>query len=58
LLTLGNELTQLQRNPGQVMAKMKNALDPKMMQQLGGMGNIMNMMKEMGKMEGMSDLMK
>ena len=40
------------------MGKMKNAIDPKMLQQLGGMGNIMTMMKEMGKMDGMEGLMK
>lgn len=34
------------------------ALDPKMMQQLGGMGNVMEMMKQMGKMEGLGDMMK
>lgn len=51
-------MANLQRNPNQVMSKMKNALDPKMLQQLGGMGNVMNMMKDLGKMEGMGDLMK
>jgi len=28
------------------------------MQQLGGMGNVMEMMKQMGKMEGLGDMMK
>jgi len=37
---------------------MGKALDPKMMAQMGGMGNIMNMMKEMSKMDGFGDIMK
>ena len=36
---------------------MGNAMDPKMLQQMGGMGNIMNMVKQMGGMEGMQDMM-
>lgn len=55
---IGNEMSNIQRNPKQMMGKMKNALDPKMLSQLGGMGNIMSMMKEMGKMDGMEGLMK
>lgn len=54
----GNDLTNLTRNPGQMMGKMQKMMDPRMLQQLGGAGNIMNMMKEMSKMEGMGDLMK
>ena len=37
---------------------MGQALDPSMIKNMGGMGNIMNMMKEMSKMDGISDLMK
>jgi len=37
---------------------MGKALDPKMLNQMGGMGNVMNMMKEMSKMEGFGDMMK
>ena len=54
----GNDLMSMTRHPGQMMKKMQNVVDPKMLQQLGGMGNIMNMMKEMGKMEGLGDMMK
>ena len=54
----GNDMLNLARNPGQMMNKMQKVVDPKMLQQLGGMGNIMSMMKEMGKMEGMGDMMK
>ncbi len=37
---------------------MLQALDPSMMQKLGGMGNIMNMVQEMTKTEGMGDMLK
>jgi signal recognition particle subunit SRP54 len=47
----------MNRNPKQIMDQMAKAIDPKLMQQMGGMGNIMNMMKEMGNMEGMQDMM-
>jgi len=55
-LAKGNDLANLARNPGQVMGKLKNIVDPRMLQQLGGMDNLMNMMKEVGKMEGMGDM--
>jgi len=45
-------MTQLGRNPGQVMQKMQSAMDPRMLQQMGGAQNMMKMMKEFGKMEG------
>merc|ERR1719267_182649 len=56
----GGDMTQLQRNPGQVMQKMQNSMDPRMLQQMGGAQNMMKMMKEFGKMEnmgGMADMM-
>lgn len=33
------------------MQQMSEAIDPRLMQQLGGVGNLMNMMKEMGNLE-------
>merc|ERR1711877_62921 len=48
----GGDLTQLTRNPGQVMQKMQSAMDPRMLQQMGGAQGMMKMMKEFGKMEG------
>ncbi len=33
------------RNPGQIMSKLQNVIDPKIMAQLGGAGNLVNMMK-------------
>lgn len=32
-------------NPKMLQEKLGNAFDPRMLQQLGGMGNIMNMVK-------------
>jgi len=40
------------------MGKLANIMDPSVMNSLGGMGNIMNMMKEMGNMPGMESMMK
>merc|ERR1711865_385195 len=48
----GGDMTQLGRNPGQMMQKMQSAMDPRMLQQMGGAQNMMKMMKEFGKMEG------
>merc|ERR1711862_644110 len=47
----GGDLTNLGGNPGQVMQKMQSAMDPRMLQQMGGAQNMMKMMKELGKME-------
>merc|ERR1712087_318075 len=54
----GGDLTQLQRNPGQVMQKMQGAMDPRMLQQMGGAQNMMKMMKEFGKMENMGGMLE
>ncbi len=51
------DLKNLNRNPKQLMSQMAKAIDPKLLNQMGGMGNLMNMMKEMGNMEGMQDMM-
>jgi len=48
----GGDMTQLGRNPGQVMQKMQSAMDPRMLQQMGGAQGMLKMMKEFGKMEG------
>lgn len=48
----GGDMTQLGRNPAQVMQKMQSAMDPRMLQQMGGAQGMMKMMKEFGKMEG------
>jgi len=42
-----NDKVNLMRNPNQILGKLSSMIDPKMMAQLGGAGNLMNMMKEM-----------
>eukprot|EP01066_Platyproteum_vivax_P015560 Platyproteum_vivax@DN6861_c0_g1_i1.p2 len=54
----GPDVQQMMRNPGQMMQKLNKVMDPKMLQQMGGAGNMVNLMKEMGKMENMDDMMK
>jgi|Transcript_91196 signal recognition particle subunit SRP54 len=60
-----NMAKQMQRNPNQCMAQIQKAMDPRMLQQMGGSANIMNMMKQMGggaggmpDMEGMMAAMQ
>ena len=45
----GLDMAQLQRNPQAVMKNLQGAMDPRMMQQMGGSQGMMNMMKQMGK---------
>jgi len=40
-----NDKVNMMRNPNQVLGKLQSMIDPKMMAQLGGAGNLMNMMK-------------
>lgn len=51
-LAKGGDMSNLMRNPNQMMSQLGKIVDPRMLQQLGGMGNLMEMMKEVGKMEG------
>ena len=48
----------MNRNPEQIMGKLQNMIDPKMMAQLGGAGNLMGMMKEMANNPQMEEMMK
>lgn len=52
------DMTNMMRNPQQMMGKLAGIVDPRMLQQMGGMDNLMDMMKQVGKMEGMGDMMK
>ena len=52
------DITQMQRNPMQYMNQLNQALPQQMMNQLGGVDNVMNMMKEFSSMEGMGEMMK
>ena len=47
----------IMRNSNQIMGKLQNMIDPKMMAQLGGAGNIMNMMTEMASNPEMAKMM-
>lgn len=46
-----NDMQNFMRNPQQMMRKVQSAVDPKMLQQLGGSQNMMQMMKEMSKLD-------
>lgn len=52
----GNELQNLMRNPNQIKQKMGQFMDPQMLEQFGGMENMMEMMKKMGQMEKSGEL--
>ena len=52
-----NDKNSLMRNSDQIMGKLQSMIDPKMMAQLGGAGNIMNMMKEMTSNPEMAKMM-
>jgi len=43
-----NMQKQMMRNPNQCMQQIQKAMDPRMIQQMGGSQNIMNLMKQMG----------
>lgn len=47
----GANFMNMMKNPKQMQQMMGNKLDPKLMQQFGGMENMMQMMKSMGNME-------
>ena len=44
-----NDMQNMMRNPGQMMKRMQNMMDPKILQQMGGPQNLMNMMHEIGR---------
>lgn len=48
----------LLRNPTQLMSKLGQMVDPKTLAQLGGAGNIMEMMKQMQGDPNMAEMMK
>uniref|UniRef100_A0A7S1TR72 Signal recognition particle 54 kDa protein n=1 Tax=Phaeomonas parva TaxID=124430 RepID=A0A7S1TR72_9STRA len=43
---------QMARNPKQVLGQISKAMNPRMLAQMGGAQNVMQMMKEMSKMDG------
>ena len=58
LMGKSGELANMQRNPGQVMKKLQQSMDPRMLAQMGGSQNLLNLMKEFEKNEDMSSMMK
>ncbi|UKK00639.2 signal recognition particle protein 2 [Theileria orientalis] len=57
-LTKDNAVQNLMRNPNQLMNKMQSMMDPKILQQMGGPGTIMKLMREFSQNEDMQSLMK
>lgn len=53
-----NDKANLMRNSNQIMGKLQQAIDPKIMAQLGGAGNLMNMMKQMSNNPQIEEMMK
>lgn len=51
------DMNQMARNPGQIASQLGNIVPQNILNQLGGAGNLMSMMKEMGQLEGMSQMM-
>jgi signal recognition particle subunit SRP54 len=47
----GLDMAQMQRNPQAMLKNLQGAMDPRMMQQMGGQQGMMNMMKQMGNMD-------
>ena len=56
-LTNQKGMSEMQKNPEQMMKKLSGAMDPRIIKQMGGTGNLMNMVKNMGGMSGMKDMM-
>ena len=50
-MKLDGNMKDLTRNPNQLKSKLAGAMNPQMLQQLGGMDNIMGMVKQLGGME-------
>lgn len=48
---------KMKRNPRQVMGQLQKAMDPRMLAQMGGAQNVMQLMQEMGNMNGLDPSM-
>ncbi|PHJ24052.1 signal recognition particle protein srp54 [Cystoisospora suis] len=55
-LTKEGTLQNLMRNPQQMMSKVQNMMDPRILRQLGGAGNMVNLIKELQSKEGMENM--
>merc|ERR1712190_83599 len=54
LMKESGDMANLNRNPKQVMNKLQNCMDPRMLQQMGGAQNMFNLMKQMDSIENES----
>ena len=52
----GADFSEIQRNPNQIMNRLNGMLPQNLINQMGGAGGIMNMMKEFSNMEGLQNL--
>ncbi len=52
-LAKGKDMTNLKRNPGQLAQTLGNIVPQNLLNQMGGTGNLMNMVKELSQMEGL-----
>ncbi|ORM39336.1 Signal recognition particle 54 kDa protein [Babesia sp. Xinjiang] len=51
-------MQSMMRNPQQMMSRLQNMIDPKLLQRMGGAGNIMKFMKEFSQTEGAGSMLK
>ena len=47
----GDNMKEMMRNPNMIKSKLASMINPSQLQAMGGMDNIMNMMKQLGSME-------
>ncbi|EKX73960.1 signal recognition particle 54kDa protein 2, putative [Theileria equi strain WA] len=57
-LTKDTAMQNMLRNPNQMLSKMQNFLDPRLLQQMGGPGTIMKLMKEFSQNDELGAFMK
>ena len=55
-MNLGDNMKDMMRNPNILKGKLASMMNPQMLQQMGGMDNIMGMMKKLGSMEKAGEL--
>ncbi|PFH34258.1 signal recognition particle SRP54 protein [Besnoitia besnoiti] len=55
-LTKESSLQNLMRNPQQMMNKVQSMLDPRILRQMGGAGNMVNLIRELQSKEGMEEM--
>lgn len=51
-LAKNKDMNQLKRNPGALASQLNNIVPQNLLNQMGGTGNLMNMVKELSQMEG------